>query len=183
MAIDASAVLDAVRGVIRGELGSVRTVSTTYGEESHEATSDAERWIRGAAEVQADVQVTSGPWHSGAVGPGTASSGLWVLGLVVELSYSLAPYADLTPGTRYAARQSATKDVERLTLALTWPGNLSVDGSANATGLVSGRLSRQRHDGTALEAPQWTERADDNVGLLMIRIPFEAWIVSAQAVA
>ena len=118
MAIDASAVLDAVRGVIRGELGSVRTVSTTYGEESHEATSDAERWIRGAAEVQADVQVTSGPWHSGAVGPGTASSGLWVLGLVVELSYSLAPYADLTPGTRYAARQSATEDVERLTLAL-----------------------------------------------------------------
>lgn len=182
--IDASAVLDAVRGVLAGTLGSVRTVgSTELDETSHGQTSDAERWIRASGTVQCDVQVTSGPWQSVALGPTTASAGLWILGLVVELSYAISPYADLTPARRYAARQEAIEDVEKVSLALCWPGNVDVDGSANATGLVSGRLSRQGIDGSPLPAPTWDERADDTTGVLVVRVPFEAWIRSTAAVA
>lgn len=184
MTIDASAVLDAVRGVLAGTLGSVRTVgSTELDETSHGQTSDGERWIRATGTVQADVQITGGPWQTTAIGPSTASAGVWVLGLTVELSYSISPYADLTPARRYTARQEAIEDVEKITLALCWPNNVAVDASANATGLISGRLSRQGIDGQPLPPAVWTERADDGVGLLVVKLPFEAWIRSTAAVA
>lgn len=184
MAIDASALLDAVRGVIRGELGTVRTIaSSEYAEQAHADSGDDEVWLRATGTVQADLSIDSGPSQTSAVGPGTASRGIWEIMLRANLTYAIGPYADLTPARRYAAREEAIEDLERLILALTWPGNLSVDGSANATNLVSGRLSRHSMSGTPLAAPSWSEGMADDQGLLRVSVPFAAWVLSAQAVS
>lgn len=181
--MDVDAITNAVRGVLTGTVGSVRTVATgKFGEDVHDASTDLEAWIRGrsgtegALQAQADVRIGT-PRRTGWIGPPNANQGTWVVPVDVVLYYAALPYSDLVPARRYDIRAQAAEDAVTVTLALTWSGNLVQDASSNATGIVSGILHPRGEP--VVEREVW----NDTVGLYVLRIPFDAWVQEAQAVA
>ena len=144
--MDVDAIIGAVRGVLTGTVGSVRTVpSGTFTELVTGDTSDPETWMRarhgasGALQAMADVEIGA-PSPTGWIGPPHASSAVWRLPVDVLLYYGALPFADLTPSHRYTIRAQAAEDAVTVTLALMWPGNVTSDATATATGIVSGML-------------------------------------------
>jgi len=181
--MDVDAIANAVRGVLTGTVGTVRTVTSgKFTEKVHAATADPEIWIRarqgtaGALQAMADVEIGT-PRQTGWVGPVSANTGVWVLPVDVLLYYAALPFADVTPSRRYDIRAQAAEDAVTATLALTWPGNLVQDVSANATAIVSGLLHKRGEP--VVEREEWT----DDIGLYILRIPLDAWVQETQAVA
>lgn len=181
--MDVDAISTAVREVLTGTLGSVRTVTAGKFEENvHDESSDAEMWLRGrsgtagALQAQADVRIGTAR-QTGWAGPPSANITVWVLPLEVGLYYAAQPYGDLVTSRRYLIRAQAAEDAVTVTQALTWPGNLTATAAAAATGIVSGIL--QPRGEPVVEREEWT----DEVGLLVLAIPFDAWIQESQAVA
>lgn len=181
--MDVSAITSAVRGVLTGTVGTIRTVASgKFAEKVHGQITDPEVWIRarqgtsGALQAQVDVR-TGVPRRTGWIGNPAASQGVWVLPVDIITYYASLPYADLVPARRYDIRDQAAEDAVTLTLALTWSGNLTQDADSNATGIVSGILHPRGEP--SVERELWT----DSIGLYVYRIPFDAWIQETQAVA
>jgi hypothetical protein len=181
--MDVDAISDAVRGVLTGTVGTVRTVASgKFTEKIHGNAADPEVWIRarqgssGALQAMADVRIGAAR-RTGWIGPANANKNIWVLPVDVLLYYAALPYADLVPGRRYDIRAQAAEDTVTVTLALTWPGNLTEDVSSNATGIVPGGFVARGEP--AIERELFT----DSIGLYVLRVPFDAWVQETQAVA
>lgn len=165
--MDADAILDAIRNVVKGAAGSVRTVPAgTFGEDVHEDIPDGARWLRAKVKKQFDVSLRP-PRRTSAVGPVNGSRALLELWIDVRLTYAADAVEDLIEERRYAVRALAADDALAVTQALTWPGNVA--------GLVSSKL-RQR------EAPV-VAREDWSAGIYEVELRFDAWVNETQAVA
>ena len=180
--MDVDAIAGAVRGVLTGTLGTVRTVpSGRFAQKVHADVSEPEAWVRGrsgaagALQAQCDVQIGAAR-RTGWIGPSTANLGVWIVPLDVLLFYAALPFADLAPARRYDIRAQAAEDTVLASLALCWPGNLTQDTLSAPTGIVSGVL-HPRGEPT-VEREEWT----DTIGLYWVRVPFDAWVVETQAV-
>src|SRR5690606_31616180 len=94
--VNADAILDAVRGVIRGELGSVRTVPAgAFGDGlPTRAPDDRARWLRSIAKPSFDVELPP-PRASGAVGPSTANVAILAIEVLVTLTYTISHVAEV----------------------------------------------------------------------------------------
>lgn len=175
--MDVDAIIGAVRGVLQGDLGVVRTVpSTTFAEKMTAAVEDEAAWLR--ARVRSQVEVRHGlPIQTGWGGPPNANVGVWTMPIDVVMTYAVRAHADLIPARRYTVSAQAAEDAATVQLALGHAGNLTVDESSNATGIVSGFLHRRGDPRVERDA------LGDEVGLYVYLIPFEAWIQETQAVA
>lgn len=181
--MDVDAIANAIRGVLTGTVGSIRTVASgKFTELVHGDAADPEIWIRGrqgsegALQAMADVMIGS-PRRTTWIGPPSASQGVWVVPVAVHLYYASLPYSDLVPARRYDIRAQAAEDAVAVGLALTWPGNLTQDVDSNATSIVSGILHPRGEPRVFRE--EWTDR----IGLYVLEIPFDAWVQETQAVA
>lgn len=179
--MDAVAILGAIRGVIRGELGSVRVVpADAFGEglpASYQGDSpidpgDGARWLRANAKKSFDVELDP-PGRSPALGPSTASKALLVVGVRVTLVYAITIIGDVASADyRFAARALAAEDTYTITAALEWPGNLRVDTEDAETALVSQRLS-------AVGRPR-VVREDWRAGLYEVELRFQGHVLEDQ---
>lgn len=173
-----SAIVEAVRGVIRGELGSVRTVpADTFGDGMPASwlAMDSARRLRTGVKSTFDVEIDPAQ-RTAAVGPPTASLSVEAIRLTITLTYALAAVADaVTDDYRHGVRTGAAADARTIRLALEWPGNLLVDGDANATGLISGRLQAQ--------GPARRKREDWDAGLYELELIMSGHALASQAVA
>jgi hypothetical protein len=181
--IAAGAIVDAITGVLSGALGSVRTIPAgRFATDLHDDSSDAEAWVRGrhgaagTLQAQADVRIGAA-LHTTWVGPPSADLGLWLLPIDVVLRYAAEPYADLDATRRRTIREQALTDAHLVSLALMWPGQLTVDTGGTPTGITSGLLHQRA-------APRISrEQFADNLGRYTAEIPFEAWVQTAQPVS
>ena len=175
--MNVDAITDAVRGVLMGTAGSVRTVTVgRFAEDVHDDTEDGAAWVRGrtgaagALQAQADIRVGV-PRRTGWVGSQAASIGVWVLPLTVVLRYAVPALVDLREDVRYAIRAQAAEDAVEVGLALTWPGNVPSVSVVSDVLHAAGTPTVERED------------FGEDAGLYVLAIPFEAWVQETQAVA
>lgn len=172
--MDADAILTAIREVATGVTGSVRTVATTLGEETHGNNADGRVWIRGRVRPQIDVRMPP-PRRTNAVGPSNASRAVLEADFDVRLAYSAKSLTDLRPDLRYALRAEAAETALEVGQALTYVGNLAQTAAAAATGLVGGKL-RERA-ATVVTREDWT------AGIYEVELRLAGWILENQATA
>lgn len=175
--MDADAIYGAIRGVITGALGSVRTVPAGTFVEGLPSSiqADGARWLRAKAKRSFDVEIPPAA-RSRDLGPSTASRALLDLEVLVTLTYALSVVPETeSKDYRFAARAQAIEDALAISQALTWPGNLVTDESANATGLVGQALLSEL--GTRVKREDWT------AGLYELELRFAGKVLETQAVA
>lgn len=173
--MNGDAIVGAIRGVIRGELGSVRTVpASAFGEDVHAGVEDGAKWIRAKVKKRFDVQL-SPPERTRDLGPPTANRAVLAIVVIVTLTYAVDHTEDLIDARRYEVRALAAEDALVVTQALSWPGNLAVDGAAAATGLVSAMLRES--------APPRTTREDWRAGIYEVELRLRGLVLETQAVA
>lgn len=173
--MNAERIGDAIRGVLLGTLGSVRTVPVgTFGETVHSGTPDSARWIRAKVRAQADVRLPP-PARTGIVGSAHASVAILAQDVFITITYAADATEDLIPDRRAEIRARAENDGRTVTDALEWPGNLEVDTSAQATGLVSGLLLES--------APPRVTREDWTAGIYEVELALRGWVQHTRAIA
>jgi hypothetical protein len=161
--VDADALITAIRDVIKGDAGSVRTVPAGFGEDVAADTPDAAKWLRGTS---FDVRFRP-PRRTPGVGPVNGSRALLVVEVDVRLTYRVEKHAALVESRRYEVRAQAGEDALTITQALTWPGNVP--------GFVGAQL-RQRSGGAVT-------RADWRAGIYEVELYLEGLVNETQAVA
>lgn len=176
--MNGDAIVGAIRGVILGELGSVRTVPAgAFGEgvpSTWPGGDDGARRLLADAKKTFDVHLGL-PRRTNAVGPSTASRAVLALDVRVTLTYAITLVADtFDAGHRYAARALASEDALTITQALEWPGNLLVDTEGAVTKLVSGRLGEG--------APPRVVREDWTTGVYEVELRYRAHVLEEQPI-
>lgn len=173
-AVNSGAILGAVRGVVTGALGSVRTLTADEFAEDAETETDAARWLRATIKPGFDVSGPP-PRRSSALGPSNASRAVLLQDVDVRLTYASEALQDLIPARRYAVRAAANDAAVAVTQALTWAGNLLEDESATSTGLIGAALYER--------AAPAVVREDWAAGVYEIELRFGARILESQAVS
>ena len=174
--MDADAILGAVRGVLLGDLGSVRTIpADTFNEGvPAELVNDQARRNSVVEQTPAfDVEITP-PRRTRAVGPSMASRAVLSIEVTVRLTYAITKVADVEGSThRRAVRAQAAEHALLVTQALTWNRNLEDDGT-DPTNLINGSL---------IERSSRQVREDWEAGVLEVECVFEGLVLETQAVA
>lgn len=137
--MNTAAIYSAIRGVIEGRLGSVRTVpagALELGLPVEDDDHDRARWLRAQRAPRYDVAI-SPPARSDALGPWTCDRSLNTVDVVITLCYPLVRLGDMHSAARFAVRSGANDTTRLVTEALSWPGNLAADESGTPLGLVS----------------------------------------------
>lgn len=174
--MNAAAILGAIRGVLRGELGSVRTVPADTYVDGIAASIDADgaRRLRSLSRRGFDVEVPP-PVRTGALGPPTASRSILALTARVTLVLPIAIVAETASADhRHTVRAEAMEAARVIADALEWPGNLARDGEGTPTGLVSQRLQEAASPRIA--------REDWAAGLLVVELSFRGHAMRSAAV-
>ena len=175
--MDADAILAAVRGVILGDLGTVRTVpaETFVDGVPADLRADEPRRQRSVSKPSFDVELDP-PFATGAVGPRDASRALLSVPITVTLSYAITDTADAANGTeRRRIRALAAEHANTITQALGWGRNVEIDGDANPTGIIPGGLSPAGRP--------VVKREDWSAGIYELELRFEALVLETRAVA
>lgn len=141
--MDANAILTATEEVLRGVLGSVRTVAPgSIERDAYAGISDEQ--LRMAVLVRARFELeTVSIARSKAVGPVTASVAIHDLILRVRLAFSTE--TELNADERRETRADCIDKIEECRRALTWPGNLATTLLGAPTNLV-GHALQERGD-------------------------------------
>lgn len=172
--MDADAILAALRGVLLGDLGSVRTIAAdTFIDAA--VGNDTARAARANTKPTFDIEL--GPARrTRDVGPPDAAQAMLELPVRITLTYPITATNDAANGTeRRRVRALAAEHARDIEAALGWGRNVEVDGDANATGIIPGGV---------MPAGPWTVRREDwNAGLYEVVGPFKALVVETRAVA
>src|SRR5690606_6135867 len=146
--VNAEAITTAIRQLIRGELGSVRTVPAGEWIEGQPAQrgmhggldGDSTRRLRAEGKRLFDVEVAPAR-RTIAVGSSAASHSLLAITARVVLWLPITLVAEtVSADHRYAARADALEQAQVIREAIEWPGNLLATADGALTGIVSGRL-------------------------------------------
>ena len=172
--MNGAAIMGAIRGVVTGALGSVRTLTADAFSEDTETEADEARWLRATIAPGFDVSGPP-PRRSSALGPSNASRAVLMQDINVRLTYASEALQDIIPARRYAVRAQANTDAVEVTKALTWAGNLAVDESASSTGLIGAALYER--------AAPAVVREDWSAGIYEVELRFGARILESQAVS
>lgn len=174
--MNAEAITAAIREVIRGELGSVRTVPVGEWIEGVPAQlgmhggldGDTARRLRAEGRRLFDVEVAPAR-RTGAVGSSAASHSLLAITTRIVLWLPITLVAEtVSADHRYAARADALEQAQVIREAIEWPGNLLATADGTPTGIVSGRLGEA-------QTPRIV-REDWSRGLYEIELRFSGYV-------
>lgn len=165
--MNSAAIYGAIRGVMEGRLGSVRTIPPGTFELGIPGDDDQDRarWLKSKRAPRYDVTIDT-PQRSEGLGPVTGDCALIAIRVSVQLTYPLVRMRDATAHSRFEVRSKAADDSHAIKRALTWPGNLAADEDGTPTRLVSKCL----RESTGPE-PEPTE--DWEAGLYTVELRFE----------
>lgn len=138
--IAADAILTAVRGVLEDGTGTLRTISSTrFDGGLYDSLPDDEKSRRALDRpvVEATITKMERSPHTYAQ-PGSLA--IRRITVEVKIVRHLNEEHKLVDATRDDEKALAVVDADMVAQALEYPGNLTQDAGANATGLVSGRL-------------------------------------------
>lgn len=172
--MDADAILAAIRGVLLGDLGSVRTIAAdTFIDAA--VGNDTARAARANTKPTFDIEL--GPARrTNDVGPPDAAQAMLSVPIRITLTYPLVATNDAADGTeRRRVRALAAEHARDVEAALGWGRNVEVDGDANATGIIPGGVMP---DGAA-----FVKREDWAAGVYEVVLPFRARVLETRAVA
>lgn len=175
--MDADAILAAIRGVLLGELGTVRTIpaGTFLDGVPASLVDDASRAGRALTKPCFDIELDPALATS-AVGPRDASRALLSMPVKITLTYPITDVNDAENGTeRRRIRALAAEQANMVTQALEWGRNVEEDGDGTPTGIIPGGLR-------AVSRPI-VRREDWTAGLYEIELRFEAYVLETRAVA
>lgn len=148
MTIASDAIVSAIRGVILGELGEVRTVPAGAWIEGQPAQfgvhggldADTTRRLRASGQRLFDFELAP-PRRTGAVGSSAAAQAIHSLEVRIVLWLPITLVADTaSTAHRRSVRAEMMEQARVITDALEWPGNLTRDPEGTDTSLVSGML-------------------------------------------
>lgn len=177
--MNGDAILGAIRGVIRGELGVVRVVTPDlFGEGLaagvDRALGDQARWLRSQSKRTFDVEI-SPPRDTGALA-GNGTKVLLSVDVRVTLNYSVSLLRDNANAEhRFTVRAGAVDQAHDVLAALTWPGNLSVDTGGAPTALISACLRTAGAPRIARE--EWV------TGILELELPFVGLVLEERPIS
>lgn len=175
--MNADAIIAAVRGVLLGDLGSVRVIAPGRFVDGVPADldNDVARHNRAIERPSFDVEMDPSV-NTGALGPSNASRVILSSPVTVTLTYALSEVADVEASAhRRSVRATAAADSLAVTQALTWNRNLHIDPDGTATHLINGSLR------PTVGRP--VTREDWDAGVYELELTFTALVVEAQAVA
>lgn len=139
--MDGSAILTAAEEVLRGTLGSVRTVApTTIQRDAYAGMSDEQLRMAVLVMTRFEVEAVS-LLRSKAVGPVTAS--IAIHELILRVRYAFSTETELDADERRATRAACLNKIEECRRALTWPGNLAETLALVPTNLIGHALTER----------------------------------------
>lgn len=168
-----SALRAAIVGVCDGTLGSVRTVEDA--DAVYHGASPLNERVQALLAPTFDVTFTGSRRH--AASPlGTGTYEIRTIDVRVDIKHALSE--DVLEDDRAAVRDAVHEACDEIVTALSYPGNLLVDGDAEATGCVDGMLSGEGG------APSWEITAEDwDARLIRSQIRGTAYVQHTRAVA
>lgn len=177
--MDADAILAAIRAVLLGTQGSVRTVPTGTFVEGVPAEFDEDHAKAHASVATPSFDVEIAPAQLMVdTGPANATPVMLRVPITVTLTYHLAPEAAMATTERRRVRALAVGNANTATQALQWNRNVEEDPDSNATGIIPGGL---RPTGEPrIKREEWTE---GDMGILELELPFEALVLETRAVS
>ena len=164
------AISTAIREVVRGELGVVRTVpDDAFAEGNFDGLEERARQRRAFEKKGVDVAFRS-PERTDALGPPDAN--LEILRLEVDLVLTHSPRHRVEEEERHAIRAEVSDDVVTVRRALSRSGQMVTTAAGTATGLVSGMLTER--------AAPLTVREDWQNRIIETRLRMQGWVLDAQ---
>ncbi len=169
-----SALRAAIVGVCDGTLGTVRTVATAGTE--HATASPQNSRVRALLSPKFDVTFQRSARHP-ASPLGTSTREIKTVEVRIDIEHAI-DVEEILDEERNAIRDAVHEACDEIVAALSYPGNLLVDGEANATGCVDGMLSGENG------APTWEVVGEDlEAKLIRSQIRGTAYVLHARAVA
>lgn len=144
--IDTLALRTAIREVLQGESGSVRTVTSgrVDGRDYWIGADDSAARARTLVRPKFDIPTIPLEAHPNRF-PENCSTRFYLASVTIESEYAL-PEAILSDEDRDAIRSVAEQDIDIFRQALGWPGNLTQTTGGDPTGLADGFLEWVRTD-------------------------------------